>query len=153
MFNATYVGGAWSAFVVPDSATDSLQGQSYAFIGVQITSSDTRKLITNITISAYNGAVVNAAPAPVLRNSVDHDSVTQGGVTNMYAILPLLKAESSSQRTLLASQTLNFTNATTKDGIEVKVEGLANDAAYTVRAFVMNRGVAVCDQFAEAMGV
>jgi hypothetical protein len=71
----------------------------------------------------------------------------------MYAVLPLLQNETSSQRTLLSATTLTWIAAATQDGIEVRVEGLINDPAYTVRAFVMNRGISVCDRYALALGV
>jgi hypothetical protein len=138
--------GAWLADIRPTAANSLINGQTAAFAGLQITTSDTRKLIRNLTIELSYGTFVGPSGdlSNVLGGRFQQNVTGNEALTNFYIIAPILKEEADSQRTQLVNASFAFAAGTTppsSTGVRWKVTGLANDPAYEVRAFLPNRGI------------
>jgi len=150
-FDAT--AGGYVAKIQGESANDELLNQDITFAGVKITSSDALKLITDINITAQAGLITTAGSVSVTDvGSWQLLSKRGGALTNLYVIFPLLAEVSGAQRTRLFTQRITGTGAE-RNGVQITVTGIPEDAAYSVTAFTVTRKVAAAKAYAASYGV
>lgn len=155
VFPAAFANGKWTAKIEPNAINSPLIGQTASFVGVQIISDDIRFSIKNLTIAVKGGNVTGAAPTSTQFNRISMQNQTASGVQNFFAILPLLRAEVNTQRTNLVKQGFSFAAGPPIEttGLEIDVEQLSNNAAFSVTTFLPNRAFVSMVSYGRLIGV
>lgn len=152
--------GCWKARFEPGAVNDPLLSiGNHSFIGMHIESTNPQEaVIGSLTIEVYSGRTSGAAPAPVLRNRIETTIYSRPMATVFDAFFPLLKQANNTQRVLLHEQGFSFTDpgggaAIEKDGLELRVFGLANNAAYVGHILLPSRNAPVAVAYGRRIGV